>query len=53
MSPASYSVDPLGGITETRWCSEEGQYIVTMIGSVYEFNQAELRSMGIELDDRF
>jgi len=50
---ASYTVDSLGCITRTVWCAEEGQHIITMIGSVYEFNQSELLSMGIVLDDRF
>jgi|TARA_R100000479_G_C6311302_1_gene174118 hypothetical protein len=53
MKPASYQLDPLGGITEIRWCPEEGQWIVKQIGSVYEYNQSELLSMGIKLDDRF
>lgn len=50
---ASYTVDSVGCITRSVWCAEEGQHIVTIIGSVYEFNQAELKSMGIVLDDRF
>lgn len=48
-----YTVDSIGYITHSVWCAEEGQHIITMIGSVYEFNQSELQSMGIVLDDRF
>lgn len=53
MIEATYHVDRLGGITQYRWCPEEGQTIICQIGSVYDFNQNELRSMGIVLDDRF
>jgi hypothetical protein len=53
MGGATYHVDHLGTITQYRWCAEEGQYIERIIGNVYEFNQRELSSMGIQLDDRF
>lgn len=53
MREATYEVDILGSITQYRWCPEEGQYITCLIGSVYDFNQKELLSMGIVLDDRF
>lgn len=53
MRDATYHVDPLGGVTEYRWCPEEGQWIVKQLGSVYMFSQVQLKSMGITLDDRF
>jgi hypothetical protein len=52
-SKVNYQVDSTGLITSYQFDPEEGQTIVRMVGNVYEFTQAELKSMGIELDDRF
>jgi hypothetical protein len=52
-SKVNYQVDSTGMITSYQFDPEEGQTIVRMVGNVYEFTQGELKSMGIELDDRF
>jgi hypothetical protein len=52
-SKVNYQVDSTGLITSYQFDPEEGQTIVRMVGNVYEFTQGELKSMGIELDDRF
>ena len=53
VNPINYEVDSTGLITSYQFDPEEGQTIVRMVGNVYEFSQADLKSMGIELDDRF
>lgn len=47
MRSATYYVDSLGTITQYRWCAEEGQYVVRIIGNVHDFTQSELSSMGL------
>lgn len=53
VNPINYQVDSTGLITSYQFDPEEGQTIVRIVGNVYEFTQKELKSMGIELDDRF
>ena len=45
----TFSVDQTGTITSKKWCSEEGQYIETIIGNVDNFNQDQLEYMNISL----
>lgn len=52
-SKVNYQVDSTGLITSYQFDPEEGQTIVRIEGFVYDFDQRQLKSMGIELDDRF
>lgn len=46
-----YELDATLHITSYTFDPEEGQYIIRQLGSVYEYNQAQLKSMGITLND--